>query len=152
MARFLATTIALSSALVAGCLDNDGPDPGEQIFAASLAQWNDEGPASYDMILRRQTIGANPDLRVVITVRNEVVTSRFYLGTDIPVGADAASLYPDVPGLFAFLREAMDADPFLLAATYDELYGYPSEITLDMTAGSTSDNVVYTVEELTPVP
>lgn len=150
MARFFATTVALSSALAAGCLDNDGPDPGEQIYQASLEQWNEEGPDSYEMVLRRQTLGANPDLRVVITVVNNVVTSRIYLGTDIPVGDDATSLYPDIPGLFAFVREAMDADPFLLATSYDETYGYPSEITLDVTAGSTSDNVVYTVEEFTP--
>ena len=151
MARFLVTTAVFSAALAAGCLDNDGPDPGEQIFESSLQQWNEDGPASYDMVLRRQTLGVNPDLRVVITVRNEIVTSRFYLGTDIPVSGDAAALYPDVPGLFAFVREAMDADPFLLSTAYDELYGYPSEITLDLTAGSTSDNVIYTVEEFTPV-
>jgi hypothetical protein len=151
MARSLATAILLASGLTAGCLDNDGPDPGEQIFQSSLAQWNESGPASYDMLLRRQTISANPDLKVVISVRNGVVTSRIYFGTDIPVSGDAAAAFPDIDGLFAFVREAMDADPFLLATEYDTEYGYPSNIVYDATAGQTSDNVTYTVEELTPV-
>jgi hypothetical protein len=151
MARFLATAVLLSSGLAAGCLDNDGPDPGQQIFESSLAQWNETGPSSYDMLLRRQTISANPDLKVVISVRNGVVTSRIFFGTDIPVSEDAAAAFPDIDGLFAFLGEAMEGDPFLLAAEYDSEFGYPSSITYDATAAQTSDNVTYTVEELTPV-
>jgi hypothetical protein len=151
MARYLATAILLSSGLVAGCLDNDGPDPGRQIFEASLAQWNDLEPPNYDMVLRRQTISANPDLRVVIQVRNGVVTGRFYLGTDIPVTGDAAAAFPDIDGLFAFLGEAMEGDPFLLSAEYDSDFGYPSSIVYDLNAGQTSDNVNYTVEEFTPI-
>ena len=151
MARSLATAILLSSSMAAGCLDNNGPDPGQQIFESSLAQWNAEGPDSYDMVLRRQTISANPDLRVVITFRNGVVTSRTYLGTEIPVTGDAIALFPDIDGLFDFLAAAMAGDPFLLSAEYDPTYGYPSTITYDENAGQTSDNVIYTVEEFTPV-
>jgi hypothetical protein len=151
MARYLATAILLSSGMAAGCLDNNGPDPGQQIFESSLAQWNAEGPDSYDMVLRRQTISANPDLRVVITFRNGVVTSRTYLGTEIPVTGDAIALFPDIDGLFDFLAEAMAGDPFLLSAEYDPEFGYPSTITYDEHAGQTSDNVVYTVEEFTPI-
>ena len=91
MARFLATAVVLSSGLASGCLDNDGPDPGHQIFQASLDLWNEEGPDSYVMVLRRQTIGINPDVRVIITVQNDVVVSRIYDGTDIPVSEDAAA-------------------------------------------------------------
>ena len=150
MARFLTTAVVLSSGLGGACLDNAGPDPGKQIFQASLAQWNEEGPDSYVMVLRRQTLGANPDLRVVITVENDVVVSRFYEGTDIPVSVDAAAGFPDVPGLFSIVLDAMEGDPFLLSTEYDPTYGYPSSVTLDVTAGSTSDNVIYTVVEFTP--
>ena len=90
-------------------------------------------------------------LLVVITVRNGVVTSRTYFGTEVPVGGDAASLYPDIDGLFAFVGEAMEGDPFLLATEYDSEYGYPVSVIYDATAGTTSDNVTFTVEELTPV-
>jgi hypothetical protein len=151
MARLLATAVLLASTLVSGCLDNNGPNPGQQIFEASLAQWNSDGPASYDMVLRRQTISINPDLRVLITVRNGVVTSRFYFETDIPVAPADVEKFPDVPGLFDFVAEGMAGDPFLLATTYDELYGYPSEIQYDLTASSTSDNLIYTVVEFTPI-
>lgn len=151
MARINATAVLLAASLASACLDSSGPNPGEQIYEASLAQWNSDGPESYDMILRRQTIGANPDLRVEISVRNGVVTSRFYFETDIPVAPADASKYPDIPGLFDFVKDAMDGDPFLLATTYDETWGYPSEVQYDETAGSTSDNVIFTVVEFTVV-
>lgn len=151
MARLTATAVLLSSVLSAACLDNSGPNPGEQIFQSSLDQWNSEGPDSYDMVLRRQTISANPDLSVLITVRNGVVVSRIYDGTTIPVEPANASLYPDVPGLFDFLKEAMDSDPFLLNAEYDETYSYPQLITLDRYAGRTDDNVTYTVMSFTAI-
>jgi len=151
MARFSATAVLLSSVLSAACLDNAGPDPGEQIFKSSLEEWNTKGPTSYDMVLRRQTISLNPDLSVLITVRNGVVTSRTYDGTTIPVEPANASLYPDVPGLFAFLKQAMDSNPFLLNAEYDETYSYPQLITLDRYAGRTDDNVTYTVTSFTAI-
>lgn len=151
MARILVTTLLLASGLAAACLDSSGPNPGEQIFEASLEQWNTDGPDSYDMVLRRQTLGVNPDLAVLLTIRSGVVTSRFYNETDIPVAAADVALWPDVPGLFALLRDAMDDDPFFLSASYDEIYGYPSEIQLDRFAGRTDDNVIYTVTVFTPV-
>jgi hypothetical protein len=151
MARLNATAVLLSSVLSAACLDNAGPNPGEQIFESSLDEWNTEGPDSYDMVLRRQTISLNPDLSVLITVRNGVVTSRTYDGTTIPVEPGNVTLYPDVPGLFAFLKDAMDSDPFLLSAEYDETYSYPQMITLDRFAGRTDDNVVYTVTSFTAI-
>lgn len=151
MARILPTTLLLASGLAAACLDSSGPNPGEQIFEASLEQWNADGPDSYDMVLRRQTVSANPDLSVRITVRNGLVTSRIYDGTEIPVAAGDADLFPDVPGLFAFLKDAMDADPFYLSAAYDETYGFPIEIQLDMFAGRTDDNVTFTVTTFTAV-
>ncbi len=151
MARILATTLLLASGMAAGCLDSTGPDPGEQIYEASLEQWNNDGPDSYDMVLRRQTVSVNPDVSVLITVRNGVVTSRTYDGTTIPVEPGSASLYPDVPGLFAIARDAMDADPFFLSIEYDEVYGYPKIINLDLVAGRTDDNLIYTVTVFTPV-
>lgn len=150
MARLLATAVVLSSGLVGGCLDNSGPDPSKQIFEASLGLWNDEGPESYTMVLRRQTVGINPDVRVVITVQHDIVISRIYQGTEVHVSEDAAAGYPDIPGLFSLVLEAMNGDPFLLSTNYDPTYGYPSSVTLDVTAARTSDNVIYTVEEFTP--
>lgn len=151
MARFQSTAVLCAALLTASCLDSGGPDPGEQIYLSSLEQWNSEGPSSYDMVLRRQTISATPDLSVLITVRNGTVTSRTYDGTAIPVEPGSVVYYPDVPGLFQFVRSAMDADPFLLSTEYDEAYGYPSSINLDMYAGRTDDNVIYTVTSFTPI-
>jgi hypothetical protein len=45
----------------------------------------------------------------------------------------------------------MNGNPFLLSTEYDSEFGYPSSVIYDATAGATSDNVTFTVEELTPV-
>jgi hypothetical protein len=150
------TVLALAAA---GCSDVSGPNPAEQIYSAALAQWNTTGPASYDMVLKRECICTVAEIDVTIQVRDEVVTSRTYTGTgdpqdpndDDPVEVGNQDLYPDVPGLFAIVRDAMDGDPFFLSAEYDQDFGYPSIIQLDMNASTNSDNVVYTVVSFTPV-
>lgn len=154
------TVLALAAA---GCSDVSGPNPAEQIYSAALAQWNSDGPASYDMVLKREcNLSATCDAAetdVTIEVRDEVVTSRTYVGTgdpqdpndDVPVEAENEDFYPDVPGLFAIVRNAMDGDPFFLSAEYDQDFGYPAIIQLDMSASTNSDNVVYTVVSFTPV-
>ena len=69
-----------------------------------------------------------------------------------PPKLDLRGLATLTPGLFAIVQEAMAGDPFLLSTTYDEIYGYPSSVQLDVTAAQTSDNVTYTVEEFTADP
>lgn len=142
------TVLALAAA---GCSDVSGPNPAEQIYNAALAQWNSDGPPSYDLVLKRECICTVAEIDVTILVRDEVVTSRTYTDTGDPVEAGNESLYPDVPGLFAIVRTAMDGDPFFLSAEYDQDFGYPTIIQLDMNASTNSDNVVYTVVSFTPV-
>ena len=135
----------------AACSDTSGPNPAEQIYTAALAQWNESGPASYDMVLKRQCICQVSEIDVTIQVRNRVVVSRTFTASGDPVGSGQVSLYPDVPGLFALVRAAMDDDPVFLSATYDQTYGHPIEIQLDLDGSRSDDNVVYTTLQLTPV-
>lgn len=136
-----------------GCADT-GTSPSEQIYESSLALWNREGPASYDMVLERECICNPAEIQVTIEVRNRQVTARYYTGTDPvePVPGGSVGLYPDVPGLFAFVRQAMDDDVFYLSATYDPTYGYPNVVQLDRTVGRDDDNVIYRVLTFTAVP
>ena len=146
-----ALMLAASILAFSSCADNSGPDPAEQIYSSALAQWNQLGPDSYDLNLKRQCICTPSDVDVTIQVRDGVVTSRFFTGTDIQVPAGQISLYPDVPGLFQIIRVAMDNDPYFLSAEYDQNFGHPVIIQLDQVAGRTDDNVLYTSLSLTPV-
>ena len=150
MARFLATAILLSSGMAPVCLDNDGPDPGQQIFESSLAQWNEEGPTSYDMVLRRQTIGANPTSKWSSSVRNDVVTSRIYFGTTSPSSAEAPRrLSPTSPACLRLWQEAMAATRSCSRPRTTRSTAYPSSVQPGRDRGHQTDNVTYTVEELT---
>src|SRR5512134_3145818 len=79
------TVLALAAP---GCSDVSGPNPAEQIYSAALAQWNLDGPASYDMLLKREcVVSANcqaAEIDVTIEVRDEAVTSRVYTATCDP--------------------------------------------------------------------
>lgn len=143
---------AVALLTLAACADT-GTSPSEQIYDSSLALWNTEGPDSYDMVLERECVCTVPEVQVTIQVRNRQVTARFYTDTDpvIPVEPGNVAFYPDVPGLFALVRDAMDDDVFYLSATYDPTYGFPNMIQLDRTVGSTDDNVIYRVLTFTPV-
>jgi hypothetical protein len=150
MAR-AALLLAASLLTLSSCADTSGPDPAEQIFTSALAQWNEFGPDSYDLVLKRQCVCTPSDVDVTIQVRNGTVAARFYTGTELQVPANQVSLYPDVPGLFQLIRNAMDNDPFFLSAEYDQNFGHPVNVQLDLVAGRTDDNVVYTSLSLTPV-
>lgn len=139
------------SLLASACSDVSGPDPAEQIYSSALAHWNQVGPASYDLVLKRQCICTPAEVDVTIEVRNGTVTARYYTATGDPVAASSASLYPDVPGLFQVVRDAMDGDPLFLSAEYDQTYGHPVLIQIDQVGGRSDDNVVYTSLSLTPV-
>jgi hypothetical protein len=134
------------------CNSVSGPDPAEQIFTAALDQWNELGPDSYDMVLRRECFCAVPIVDVTIQVRDNVVISRTYTDTGDPVEPGVVALFPDVPGLFTFVRSAMDGDPYYFSASYDSSYGHPIEIQLDVAAGRSDDNLIYRTRSLTPVP
>ena len=150
MAR-AALVLATSILALSSCADTSGPDPAEQIYASALAHWNQQGPDSYDLNLKRQCLCSPADVDVTIQVRNGAVTARFFTGTEIQVPASQISLFPDVPGLFQLIRVAMDNDPFYLSAEYDQNFGHPVNIQLDQVGGRSDDNVVYTSLSLTPV-
>jgi hypothetical protein len=148
------TAWLLAGSILAGsaCSNTSGPDPAEQIYSAALAQWNQLGPDSYDLVIKRQCVCQTlPDVDVTIQVRNGTVTARFYTVTGDPVEGASAALYPDVPGLFLVVRNAMDQDPVFLSAEYDQTYGHPVVIQLDLEGGRSDDNVVYTTLSLTPI-
>ena len=151
MAR-AALVLATSILAIASCTDTSGPDPAEQIYSSALAQWNQLGPDSYDLNLKRQCVCSPSDVDVTIQVRNGVVAARFFTGTELPVPAGQASLYPDVPGLFQVVRTAMDNDPYFLSAEYDQNFGHPVLIQLNQDASRNDDDVIYTSLSLTAIP
>ncbi len=138
---------AVLAAATAACLDQSGPTASEQILQANMARWSESGPDSYDLTLERDCIcsGGTGGVQVRVEVRNEVVTGRFFVTDDSPVPSDQTAAYPDVPGLFALIRDAIDRKVLFLNADFNEALGYPTVIQIDYGTGAANSVIFLTL-------
>src|SRR5688500_8352907 len=108
------------------------------------------GVDSYEMTVRRLCfcVLTGP---VRIVVEDGVVVSRMVMTTGQPLATGQAEYYPDVPGLFAIVDEAMaEADD--VDTAFDATYGFPSLINVDWAADHVDDEVTYRTEGFTARP
>lgn len=143
---------ALCLAGPVACSDASGPAGADDLYVANLAKWNTTGPASYQMVLTRSCACAVPVETVRVVVQNKVVASRTFVETGEAVPPARAGDFPDVPGLFALLKQAMDEEAFTYNAAYDPTWGYPATLYLDFVGSTLTDNVSYAVTEFTTLP
>ena len=136
--------------LVLGCSDTSGPSPLEALYNANLQKWTQSGPKSYQMEIGR-SCACPPSGTVILTVRNLVVESRVYSDTGEPVPPEKADEFPDVPTLFAIIRQALDLDYYRLSIQYDATYGYPATVLLDRVGSTLEDNINYQILDLQPL-
>ena len=148
----LRTSLAIATLALAAC--GDGLPVGTHLIlslrAAAHERWRASGIDSYELTVRRicYCLSAEP---VQVRVENGVVVSRTFASTGDPVPSTYASLYPDVPGLFAIVEEAArEADD--LDTTFDATYGFPVEISIDWDEIAVDDEITYRTESLTITP
>lgn len=140
----------LLAMLAAGC--GLSTPPGEvDLWRANYNKWNSVGPASYDVVVQKTCQCPANAMAVRVEVRNKVVTARIDVATGNPVPADLASHFPDVPGLFAIIKQAIDQDWFAHEAGYDGLDGHPIQANLDKDGGRIDDNLYFSVRDFTAV-
>ena len=139
----LATTLFLS-----GCANLT--EISDQVLADAKQRWADNGPPSYTLTLLRICTCLGPQGPITVEVRNRIVVSRAYPdGT--PLESQYASEFPDVPGLFLFLDETRARRPFEWTAQYHSTLGYPTSISVNYFASTTTDDYGYIVGALIPV-
>lgn len=110
------------------------------------AKWENADIATYILTVRRSCECLHPEMTgpVVVSVRDGVIESRVYEdGTPVP--SQYASSFPDVPGLFAIIEDAIQRNAARLNATYHPAYGVPLSFFIDYNAGTVDDEVGYTV-------
>ena len=130
-------------ALLALAACNDDPVSPFGLFAAK-ARWERANLDSYEMTVQRLCFCGSVD-PVRVTVSGGAIVSRVNVVTDEPIPANNATLFPDVPGLFAIVREAR-ASADHLRVEFDATYGFPTLISIDWETNTADDEVVYSVE------
>ena len=145
--RFLAV---LTTALAAGCL---GPTDqfSDQIHEDAKQQWATNGPSSYSYVLTRVCLCVVTDEPVKVEVQNGTIVSWTYVNSNTPLEAQYQSDFPDVPGLFEFIEDTRRGNPFYFSASYDQTYGFPATLNLNITASSAADDLQMTATEFTPI-
>ena len=133
--------LVISSAVISGCGDSSLAP--RMDLARARGTWERANIDTYVYVVRRSceclpaAIGP-----VEVEVVNGVVQSRTYAdGT--PVNAVHADGFPDVPGLFAMIGDALSQRPARVHIEYDGAYGFPKEVFIDFSAAVADEEMVY---------
>lgn len=114
------------------------------------ARWENSGIDSYEITVRRICFCLLTD-PVRIVVEDGVVVSRTVMTTGQPLTTGQAEYYPEVPGLFAIVEDAIrEADT--VNSAFDPTYGFPTLISIDWAADYADDEVTYQTEGFTARP
>lgn len=140
MARLRGRSSPAALLLLAAC-GLFGPNDRDDL-AAARARWDELGPSSYVLTVERQCF-CLPLGPVQVTVVSSAVTERQVVSTGQPVPADQAEYYPDVPGLFQLVADALDrADA--VEVQYDGQWGFPSKVVIDYAKNAIDDELTVT--------
>jgi len=132
-------TAGLATALVALVACQGEPlSPGEQQLNEAELLWRDLAIDSYEIVVTRSLSGAPVQVRVEVT--DGMVSARRYVFDDSEVAPEHASLYPDVPGLFALARDGF-ARAQGARVDFDPTYGFPSRIVINYNISQVNDDV-----------
>ena len=140
--------IIISSAAIVGC-------GGEMLaprmdLARARTTWERASLDSYVYVVRRSCeclpLGMGP---VEVEVISGVVTSRRYFdGT--AVHPDNAAVFPDVPGMFALIEDALNRHPAHVRVEYDSRYGFPREVFVDFSTSIADEEMSYSTSLTRP--
>ena len=141
-----AITIGALLVVVSACSSTSGP---AAEFAAARQRWNERGPTSYVVTVRRSCEclpeAAGP---VAVTVRAGAVQSRVYTASGNAVSAQFQELFPTVDGLFALIESARRQKVHQLIVEYDDAMGYPVRVSIDFDRNHVDDEVSYYASDL----
>ncbi len=116
-------------------------EPGRSLdqFNGAKRIWDRQNPADYAVTIERLCFCQNAGpVRVVVV--NRLVLSRTVVATQQPLPANLSEAYPDVPGLFAIVRDGyVRADA--INVSFDQQYGFPTDATIDYIKNAIDDEL-----------
>jgi hypothetical protein len=127
-----------------------GPNRSLDRFNEAKALWDRENPANYAVTVQRLCFCVTVE-PVRIVVQNRVVISRTVVATQLPLPANLNDLYPDIPGLFATIKDAY-ARADAVTVSFDPRYGFPSDATIDYVKSAIDDELTLKVSDFIPLP
>ena len=147
-----AAALAAASVGLFGCESLTGPGAERERLRESRSQWRRQGINSYQM-RQGNSCFCIPAVRgpALVTVRDGVVTSLVLVADGEPVPSQFASAYGTVEDLFDRVEDALDQDFDTVMVDYDAQLGRPVRINLDGRTGVADDELMISVDGLTPL-
>lgn len=124
---------------------------------ARRGQWDAREPVGYEIDVVRSCFCLPEATRpVTVVVMGGEVTQRVYTEDGAEVDPRYAPSFTDIDGLFDYLDDLVRRDPHHLDVEFDEEYGYPRRIIVDLDERMADDEHSVTVlafrEALTSAP
>ena len=133
--------------VLAACAAPTAPGERDQL-AEARARWQALGSSSYSYELDQGCFCVGAGRAMVVTVENGSVVDAEYVGTGDAVEHTLIGYLPSIPDLFDIIEDALNANAASFAATYNELYGYPTRIEIDYSATAIDDERVILARNL----
>lgn len=138
---------AILAVLIFSLTGCDNPFGPKSDLESARDRWESRGPASYSYTVSRgcfcpmEAIGP-----VTVVVKNGVVESRRYTETGVAVPDNYTAIFPNVEGLFAQIDNARKNKVDGLDTAFDNQYGFPTRINVDVKTEWADDEYAYTVK------
>jgi len=145
IARRLLTGLLVAA--VAGCSDALFETQLDEL-AENLERWEATRPTDYTYAIARRCF-CGPEARgpVRVTVAGSVVVSQKYVDSGEPVQGDAVGWFPDVDGIFAILKAALEGGAYEVRVSYDTPTGVPTDVWIDYEKNTADEELGFEVTE-----
>lgn len=131
----VAGVLVVLTAALSACTIITGPDGewGREQRDLSRARrtWTSRGIDDYEFVVRHSCFCSLGGVAVRVIVQNHTVVAREIDLSGVPVPPTMAYLYPSIDGLFAIIQEAIDDRADDIVTSYDDRYGFPTDLWID---------------------
>ena len=138
--------------LLPGCvIFSDANQDDQTALDESRSLWEGAGIADYSIRFQRMSscIFCDPSelILVRLTIRGGVLEEVIDVDGDQPVTEFNPGIFLTVAELFVFIQDAIDQQAAEIDITYDQLLGYPTDITVDFSRRFFDDELGFQVRE-----
>lgn len=123
----------------------DYPSAKHQHFSENKKLWKRQNIKDYSFVVQRSCFCPHEEKKQ-ITVSDGIITEAKYIPSNTILDLNRKK----INGYFDIIQDALDKNVHKLTVTYDEIYGYPSDISIDYHEQIADEEIYYTLTHFIP--
>jgi len=120
----------------------DYPSETHKILAENKKHWEKLAIKDYNFVVRRSCYCPHEEKKQ-ITVTSGTISEAKYIPSNTVL--DTNTQQETIDGYFDIIQDALDKNAHRLTVTYDETYGFPSDIAIDYNEQIADEEIYYTL-------